>query len=332
MNKIYIIAEAGVNHNGEIDIAKELIRNAKKAGVDAVKFQTYVTENLVSKLASKAEYQIKNTSVEETQFQMLKKLELSFEDYKGLSEYAKKIGIDFLSSPFDEDSIDFLTSLSMPFWKIPSGEITNKPYLIKLAKTKKPIILSTGMSTVEEIDDALEVFSDYNHDDIILLHCNTEYPTPFEYVNLKAMETMRGKFNLKVGYSDHTEGIEVPIAAVSLGAVVIEKHFTLDKTLPGPDHKASLEPMELTEMVKSIRNIEKALGDGVKEPTESEMKNITIARKSIVAKHEIKKGDCFTVNNLTVKRPGNGISPMKWFEVIGQKASRDFEEDELIEI
>lgn len=332
MNKTYVIAEAGVNHNGDMNRAKEMIREAKKAGADAVKFQTYVTENLVSKQASKAEYQIKSTSNEETQFNMLKKLELSFEEFKGLSIYAKEIGIDFLSTPFDEDSIDFLSQLSMRFWKIPSGEITNKPYLIKLAKTKKPIILSTGMSTMEEISDALEVFDDYNLDNIILLHCNTEYPTPYGDVNLAAMKTMKEKFNVQVGYSDHTEGIEVPVAAVALGAAVIEKHFTLDKTLPGPDHMASLEPNELTKMIKSIRNIQKAMGDGVKMPSESEMKNITVARKSIVAKCHINKGEEFIEKNLAVKRPGNGISPMSWFDILGKKAIKDFEEDELIEI
>lgn len=332
MNKTYIIAEAGVNHNGDMNRAKEMIREAKKAGADAVKFQTYVTENLVSKQASKAEYQIKNTSNEETQFNMLKKLELSFEEFQGLSIYAKEIGIDFLSTPFDEDSIDFLSQLSMRFWKIPSGEITNKPYLIKLAKTKNPIILSTGMSTMEEINDALEVFDDYNLDDITLLHCNTEYPTPYGDVNLAAMKTMNERFNVRVGYSDHTEGIEVPVAAVALGAAVIEKHFTLDKTLPGPDHRASLEPNELAKMITSIRNIEKAMGDGVKMPSESEKKNITVARKSIVAKCHINKGEEFTEKNLTVKRPGNGISPMRWFDILGKKAIKDFEEDELIEI
>ena len=299
MNKTYIIAEAGVNHNGEIDKAKEMIREAKKAGADAVKFQTFITENLVSKQAPKADYQKKITTSEETQFQMLKKLELSFEDFIELSKYSIEVGIDFLSTPFDNDSIDFLSSLSMPFWKIPSGEITNKPYLIKIAKTKKPIILSTGMCTIEEISKALDLFSCYSRDDITLLHCNTEYPTPYKDVNLKAMETMRENFNVKVGYSDH---------------------------------KASLEPKELTKMVKMIRNIEQALGDGIKKPTESEKKNISIARKSITAKSNIKKGEIFTEENLTVKRPGNGISPMRWSDILGRKAKRDFEEDELIEL
>ena len=332
MNKTYIIAEAGVNHNGDITVAKEMILEAKKAGADAVKFQTFVTEKLVSKQAPKADYQMKITSQEETQYQMLKKLELSFDDFIELSEYANKLDIDFLSTPFDDESIDFLSQLVMPFWKIPSGEITNKPYLMKIANTKKPIILSTGMSTMEEIEMALEVFHDYHRENIILLHCNTEYPTPYNDVNLNAMVTMKEKFNVKVGYSDHTEGIAVPIAAVALGAAVIEKHFTLDKTLPGPDHKVSLEPQELTQMVTTIRNIEKAMGDGVKKPSESEKKNISVARKSIVAKRNIKKGEVFSEENLTVKRPGNGISPMKWHDVLGQMAIRDFNEDEMIEL
>lgn len=332
MNKTYIIAEAGVNHNGDITVAKEMILEAKKAGADAVKFQTFVTEKLVSKQAPKADYQMKITSQEETQYQMLKKLELSFDDFIELSEYANKLDIDFLSTPFDDESIDFLSQLVMPFWKIPSGEITNKPYLMKIANTKKPIILSTGMSTMEEIEMALEVFHDYHRENIILLHCNTEYPTPYNDVNLNAMVTMKEKFNVKVGYSDHTEGIAVPIAAVVLGAAVIEKHFTLDKTLPGPDHKVSLEPQELTQMVTTIRNIEKAMGDGVKKPSESEKKNISVARKSIVAKRNIKKGEVFSEENLTVKRPGNGISPMKWHDVLGQMAIRDFNEDEMIEL
>lgn len=332
MNRTYIIAEAGVNHNGKLELAKEMIQEAKKMGADAIKFQTYVTENLVSKQASKAHYQIKNTSIEETQFQMLKNLELSFKDFKELNEFAKEIDIDFLSSPFDVDSIEFLTKLSMPYWKIPSGEINNLPYLIKLAHTMRPIILSTGMSTMEDIEKAMDVFRDYERDDIILLHCNTEYPTPYEDVNLKAMDVMRKKFDVRVGYSDHTEGIEIPIAAVSLGASIIEKHFTLDKDLPGPDHKASLGVQEFEMMVKQIRNIEKALGDGVKKPSCSEIKNIAVARKSIVAKYDIKKGEVFTENNITAKRPGSGISPMKWFEIIGNIAIRDFMKDELIEI
>ena len=270
MSKTYIIAEAGVNHNGDFALAKKMILEAKEAGADAVKFQTYITKRLVSKHTPKAEYQNENTSASETQFEMLKKLELPFTDVKILNSYAGEIEIYFLSSPFDKDSIEFLTQLAMKFWKIPSGEITNKPYLAELAKTKKPIILSTGMSTIAEIREALRVFEDYNRDDIILLHCNTEYPTLYDNVNLRAMEVMREEFGVGVGYSDHTEGIEISVAAVALGAVVIEKHFTLDRTLPGPDHRASLEPNRLAEMVIAIRNVERAMGKRVKRPTESE--------------------------------------------------------------
>lgn len=332
MNKTYIIAEAGVNHNGDLNRAKEMIFAAKNAGADAVKFQTFITEKLVSFEAPKAMYQKKTTEIDETQFQMLKKLELSFGDFYELNDYANEVGIDFLSTPFDEESIDFLAGLSMRFWKIPSGEITNKPYLIKLSKSNLPIILSTGMSTIEEIRDALEAFKELSRDDICLLHCNTEYPTPYCDVNLKAMLTLREQFNVNVGYSDHTEGIEVAIAAVALGAVVIEKHFTLDKTLPGPDHKASLEPNELDKMIQSIRNIEYSMGDGVKKPSMSEIKNIVIARKSIVAKGNIKKGETFTKDNITTKRPGDGISPMKWDEILGRTALKNFKVDEKIKI
>ena len=261
---------------------------------------------------------------------MLKKLELSFGDFKLLQDYANELNIDFLSTPFDEDSLEFLKTLEMPFWKIPSGEITNLPYLVKIEETKKPIILSTGMSTIEEIEQALNVFKDYNRNNIILLHCNTEYPTPFNDVNLKAMKTLESRFNVKAGYSDHTKGIEVAIAAVALGAVVIEKHFTLDKNMKGPDHKASLEPNELASMVNAIRNIEISLGNGDKNPSDSEKKNITIARKSIVAKQEIKNGEVFTTDNITVKRPGDGISPMEWFNILGTTAQRDFDIDEKI--
>lgn len=330
MSKTYIIAEAGVNHNGDFNLAKKMIYEAKQAGADAVKFQTFVSQNLVSSYAPKAEYQKKTTGSSESQQDMLRKLELSFGDFKLLQDYANEINIDFLSTPFDEDSLEFLKTLEMPFWKIPSGEITNLPYLVKIEETKKPIILSTGMSTIEEIEQALNVFKDYNRNNIILLHCNTEYPTPFNNVNLKGMKTLESKFNVKVGYSDHTKGIEVAIAAVALGAVVIEKHFTLDKNMIGPDHKASLELNELTSMVNAIRNIEVSLGNGDKNPSDSEKKNISIARKSIVAKQEIKKGDVFTTDNLTVKRPGDGISPMEWFNILGTTASRDFDIDEKI--
>lgn len=332
MSRTYIIAEAGVNHNGDINLAKKMIYEAKKAGVNAVKFQTFISKNLVSGYAPKADYQKKATNSSESQQEMLKKLELSFEDFTLLQEYANELDIDFLSTPFDDESIEFLKNLEMPFWKIPSGEITNLPYLMKIEETKKPIILSTGMSTMVEIEEALNVFKNYNRSNIILLHCNTEYPTPFCDVNLNAMNTLKDKFNVKVGYSDHTEGIEVPIAAVALGAVVIEKHFTLDKNMEGPDHKASLEPYELMSMVNAIRNIENSLGDGDKIPSESEKKNIAIVRKSIVAKKNILKGDVFTEENIMAKRPGNGISPMKWFDVLGKIAIRDFNIDEAIEI
>jgi N-acetylneuraminate synthase len=263
---------------------------------------------------------------------MLKKLELSFSDFIELNNYCKAKNIQFLSTAFDFDSIDFLSSLDMNVWKIPSGEITNLPYLIKIANLGKDVILSTGMSTMEDIQNALSVLKTNGAGNITVLHCTTEYPAPFTDVNLKAMLTIKDKFDVNIGYSDHTKGIEIPISAVALGATVIEKHFTLDKNMQGPDHKASLEPHELKKMVKSIRNVESALGDGIKRLAESEKKNISIARKSIIAKRDIKKGEIFTQENLTVKRPGNGISPMKWFEILGQEAIKDFKEDELIEI
>lgn len=328
---VYIIAEAGVNHNGSFELACRLADAAKEAGADCVKYQTFKSENLVSKDAQKAEYQ-KKTTGDSSQQDMLKKLELSYDSFVRLKEYCDKIGICFLSTPFDFESIDFLKSLDMPFWKIPSGEVTNYPYLVALAKTGKPVVMSTGMCEMNEISDAIKVLKDNGTKDIKLLHCNTEYPTPFEDVNLTAMKTMREAFSTEVGYSDHTKGIEVPIAAVALGATIIEKHFTLDRNMEGPDHKASLEPQELKQMVCSIRNIEKAIGTGDKTPSASEKKNITIARKSIVAKKEIKAGEIFTVENITVKRPGTGISPMRWNEVLGTKALRDFNEDEKIEL
>ncbi len=331
MSKVLIIGEAGVNHNGSMELAKKLIECAKKAGVDVVKFQTYKAENVMSKFAEKAEYQKESTGSEETQLEMVKKLELSYEDFVELKKYCDKVGIEFMSTPFDLDSIDFLNELGLEVWKIPSGEITNLPYLEKIAKLKKSIIISTGMSYLCEVEEAIKVLKNNGANDITILHCTTEYPTPFSDVNLKAIETLRDKFDLKVGYSDHTKGIEVPIAAVALGATIIEKHFTLDKNMEGPDHMASLEPDELKAMVDGIRNIEKALGNGVKEPAESEKKNIAIARKSIIAKRDIKKGEVFTEDNLTVKRPGNGISPMKWYDVLGKVANKDFMEDELIE-
>ncbi len=328
---VYIIAEAGVNHNGSKELAYKLIDAAKKAGVDCIKFQTFKAENLVSHNAAKADYQ-KDTTGEGSQIDMLKKLELSYDDFIDLKKYCDKEGICFLSTPFDFESINFLNGLDMPFWKIPSGEITNLPYLIALAKTKKPVVMSTGMCRMNEIEEAMRVLKDNGTTSIKLLHCNTEYPTPYEDVNLNSMKTMADAFDVEVGYSDHTKGIEVPVAAVALGATIIEKHFTLDRNMEGPDHKASLEPDELAQMVTSIRHIEKALGSADKKPSPSEMKNIEVARKSIVASTHISAGDVFTENNLTVKRPGSGISPMRWNEVLGQKAARDYEEDELIEI
>ena len=328
---VYIIAEAGVNHNGSFELACKLVDSAKHAGADCIKFQTFKSENLVSHTAKKAEYQ-KKTTGDSSQQEMLKKLELSFDEFLQLKSYCEKVGICFLSTPFDFDSIDFLNSIDMPFWKIPSGEVTNLPYLVALAKTGKAVVMSTGMCTLQEIREAVKVLKENGTKDIKLLHCNTEYPTPFEDVNLKAMQTLRDELHLEVGYSDHTKGIEVPIAAVALGATTIEKHFTLDRNMEGPDHKASLEPNELAAMVCAIRNIEKAIGTGEKLPSPSEKKNIAIARKSIVAKAKIKAGEVFTEENITVKRPGTGISPMKWFDVLGTKAIRDFDEDELISL
>jgi len=329
---VYIIAEAGDNHNGDFHLALKLIDVAVGSGADCVKFQTFVTEEVISRRAKKAEYQKASTGSDESQFEMVKKLELSFKDFQDLNAYCQSKRIQFLSTPFDLPSIAFLDTLDMPFWKIPSGEVTNLPYLLAIAKTKKPVVMSTGMCEMAEIKAAMEVLRANGTPKITLLHCNTEYPTPFEDVNLRAMLTMKEHFGVDVGYSDHTKGIEVPIAAVAMGATIIEKHFTLDRNMQGPDHKASLEPQELADMVKSIRNIEKSLGNGVKVPSPSERKNIEIARKSIVARCTIKKGDFLTEKNITTKRPGNGISPMRWFEVLGTKAIHDFGEDDLIEI
>ena len=331
MKKVFIIAEAGVNHNGDINLAYKMIDEAKKANVDCIKFQTFNSSNLVSKYAQKADYQ-KKTTGDGSQIDMLKKLELTYSDFTSIKEYCNKIGICFISTPFDIDSIEFLDSLDIPFWKIPSGEITNYPYLKTIAKTERPVILSTGMSTIDDIRQAINVLTQNGTTNIKLLHCNTEYPTPYEDVNLNAMKTMHDIFGYEVGYSDHTKGIEIPVAAVAMGATVVEKHFTLDRNMEGPDHKASLEPNELSEMVKSIRNVEKSFGNGIKVPSESEKKNINIARKSIVAKKDIKKGDIFTEDNITTKRPGSGISPMKWNDIIGVRAKKDFNEDDLIEL
>ena len=328
---VFIIAEAGVNHNGSFELACKLVDAAKTAGVDCIKFQTFKSNKLVSHTAQKAEYQTETTG-DGSQVDMLKKLELSYNDFLKLKDYCDQVGICFLSTPFDFDSIDFLNSIEMPFWKIPSGEITNYPYLVALAKTGRPVVMSTGMCNVTEIEEAISVLRRNGTKEIILLHCNTEYPTPFEDVNLRAMQTMHDTFGLDVGYSDHTRGIEIPVAAVALGATVIEKHFTLDRNMEGPDHKASLEPDELAAMVHAIRNVEQAMGSGIKEPSKSERKNIAIARKSIVAAKSIKEGEILTEENLTTKRPGSGVSPMRWPEVIGTKAIRDFDEDEQIEL
>ena len=335
MKKTLIIAEAGVNHNGDIAKAKTLIDKGAEAGVDYVKFQTFKAEKLVTKQAQRASYQDKNTQNNDSQYEMLKKLELSQTVHQELIDYCKVKGVKFLSTGFDNDSLAFLAQLGVRIAKVPSGEITNLPYLRQVASLFPEVILSTGMATINEIKDAVKVLIDYgvSKDKITILHCNTEYPTPMEDVNLKAMLHIQKELGVSVGYSDHTLGIEVPIAAVALGATVIEKHFTLDKTLPGPDHKASLEPDELKAMVSAIRNIEKAIGgSGLKEVSKSEEKNKPIARKSIVAATKIAQGEAFTPENLTVKRPGTGISPMQWDEVIGKEAKRDFQEDELIEL
>lgn len=332
MSKVFVIAEAGVNHNGDINIAKKLIDEAAEAGVDAVKFQTFKAGAIVKKNAPKAKYQMETTEEKESQFDMLKKLELSYENHIELIRYCKERQIEFLSTPFDLKSIDLLNKIGMQIFKIPSGEITNYPYLKKIGQSQKKVILSTGMSTLDEVKSAVNILKENGMNDIVLLHCNTQYPTPFEDVNLKAMITLKNELNLPVGYSDHTLGIEVPIAAVALGAEVIEKHFTLDRNMEGPDHKASLEPDELKAMVKSIRNIEKSIGDGQKKPSSSEINNINIVRKSIVAARDIKKGEMLTKDNLTCKRPGNGISPMEWNNIIGTKASKEFKEDEMISI
>ena len=332
-NKVLIIAEAGVNHNGEINLAKQLIDAAVDAGVDYVKFQTFNSKKLVSKFAEKASYQKTNTKDEnESQLAMLQKLEMSKEMHFELIDYCRSKNIKFLSTAFDLESVDFLNELNIDLFKIPSGEMTNLPYLRKIGGLGKPVILSTGMGSLEEIGEAMNALikAGTKKENITILHCNTEYPTPMSDVNLLAMNTIGKTYGVSVGYSDHTLGIEVPIAAVALGATVIEKHFTLDKTMEGPDHIASLEPHELTSMVQSIRNIEKALGFDEKIASASESKNIQISRKSIVASKIIQKGEIFSEENLTVKRPGNGISPMRWDEFIGKIAQSNFSEDELI--
>jgi len=329
---VFIIAEAGVNHNGSIELAYKLIDAAYDAGANAVKFQTFKANNIAIQNSKKAEYQIQKNNIIESQFDMLKKLELNADEHKKLFNYCTNKGITFLSSPFDHESIRLLDKLNVQIFKIPSGEINNLPYLRHIGSLGKEVILSTGMSSLKEIDEALNILinSGTAKNNITILHANTMYPTPMEDVNLNAMQTIKNKFDVAVGYSDHTLGIEIDIAAAALGASVIEKHFTLDKKMDGPDHKASLEPNELKSMIGAIRNIEKAMGDGVKRLTRSEKPNITIARKSIVAKTDIKKGDIFSEKNLTTKRPGNGLSPMNWDSVVGKIAVQDFNLDDLI--
>ncbi len=330
MSRVFVIAEAGVNHNGDIEIAKQLIDAASEAGADAVKFQTFQADSLVCRTAKKAEYQLETTDRTETQYDMLKKLELTPQMHRELIEHCSKKNIMFLSTPFDLESIKLLSELGMQIYKIPSGEITNLPYLREIAKQQKKIILSTGMSSMDEVKAAVNVLKNNGTEELTLLHCNTQYPTPISDVNLLAMVKMREETGLPVGYSDHTQGIEVPIAAAALGAEVIEKHFTLDRKMEGPDHKASLEPQELMQMVVGIRKIESALGSKIKQVSESEMPNVAIVRKSIVAAANIKRGEKYTEKNLTTKRPATGISPMLWDEVIGKTADRDYKVDEMI--
>lgn len=330
--KTLIIAEAGVNHNCDYEIAIKMIDCAKEAGVDIVKFQTGLPHNVISRYAPKAEYQKRNTkNSQESQLEMVKSIAFEYEVFASLKKYCEEVGIEFLSTPFDLESIDYLRGIGVKKWKIPSGEITNLPYLEHIGALKEPIILSTGMSAMDEVAEALLVLRKAGAEDITLLHCTTDYPTSYDDVNLNAMLSLKDEFHVKVGYSDHTLGIEIPIMAVAMGAQVIEKHFTLSRTMDGPDHKASLEPNELREMVTAIRNVERAFGDGVKKPRASEIANIAVARKSIVAKKAIKKGELFSEENITTKRPGTGISPMRWYEMIGVDAKRDYDEDELIE-
>ncbi|EAI3338654.1 N-acetylneuraminate synthase [Campylobacter upsaliensis] len=330
MKKVLIIAEAGVNHNGDINLAKKLIEQAAKAGADVVKFQTFKASSCVSVSAKKAKYQLETTAKEESQLEMIQKLELSYESHFELMKHCKKHGIAFLSTPFDLESVEFLRGLDLPYFKIPSGEITNLPYLKAVAKCKKRVLLSTGMANLGEIEAALTILRKNGTRNITLLHCNTEYPTPFEDVNLNALKTLKEAFKLEVGYSDHTEGIVASLGAVALGAVVIEKHFTLDKTMEGPDHRASLEFEELRALCKGIRELEKALGSGIKKASKSEAKNKIIARKSLVAKREIQKGEKFSIENLTTKRPGSGISAMRYEEYLGKRALKTYKKDELI--
>jgi len=324
----FIIAEAGVNHNGDINLAKQLINAAVEAGADAVKFQTFHADNVVTRDAEKAEYQKSTTSSDESQYDMIKKLELPDDAFRELSDYANDKGIIFLSTPFDEESVDLLDDIGVPAFKIPSGEITNFPLLKKIAEKHRPIILSTGMATLGEVEEAFLYLKEMGSKDVILLHCTTSYPAPFDSVNLRAMNTLRCAFKVPVGYSDHTEGITIPIAAVAMGARVIEKHFTIDRTLQGPDHQASIEPHELMAMVKGIRDVERALGDGMKKPTPEEEVIKKIARKSIVAKYDIKKGERLTEDILTIKRPGTGIEPKFLNYIIGKRVNTEIKQDE----
>jgi N,N'-diacetyllegionaminate synthase len=331
--KTFIIAEAGVNHNGDAEIGKRMIEAAANARASCVKFQSFTAEKLASRFADKAEYQKQNSANGgESQLAMLKQLEMDRKMHEALMACARDFGIEFLSTPFDLDSISMLDELGVKRWKIPSGEITNLPYLRKISESGKPAILSTGMSALAEVQDAIDVLQSKGNHDIVVLQCNTQYPTPFRDANLKAMLTMKEAFGLPVGYSDHTLGIEVPIAAVAMGAVVIEKHFTLDRAMQGPDHKASLIPEELRQMVQMIRNVEEGMGDGDKRPSLSETPNIAVARKSIVAAKHIQKGEIFTEGNIAAKRPGDGISPMLWDDILGRAAKRNFEADEMIRI
>lgn len=329
-DRVTIIAEAGVNYNGDLALAKEMIFAAKEAGADIVKFQTGKPKNSISVYAKKADYQAENTGKDESQLEMCEKLMLPEAAYPELTETCRKADIEFLSTPFDIPSVDLLASVGQRKWKIPSGEIISLPFLIHVAQRHEPVILSTGMSTMEEIGTAIDVLKQYGAGEITVLQCNTGYPTPYEDANVLAMCALRERFGVKVGYSDHTNGIIVPVAATALGATVLEKHFTLDRNLPGPDQKASMEPEELKELVTAVRAAEKALGTGIKTPSASELCNKDIARKSIVALRKIEKGETFTEENLTYKRPGTGISPMRWFEVLGKTAIRDFEPDEQI--
>lgn len=329
MNRTFIIAEAGVNHNGSIELAKRLVDVAVDAGCDAVKFQTFKAENVVTKGAEKAKYQKVTANADESQLDMIKKLELSYGDFNHLKRYCDENHIMFMSSPFDVDSVDFLADLGLSVFKIPSGEITNLPYLRRINSYKRKVILSTGMSTLDEIKVALEILRNC---EIAVLHCTTEYPCPYDEINLRVLQTLKQELQVEVGYSDHSKGIEIPIAAVACGATIIEKHFTLDKSMKGPDHKASLEPSELRQMVSAIRNVEAAIsGDGIKRPSQSEIKNINIVRKSIVSKCTIHRGEVFTNDNITTKRPATGLSPMLWDSIIGKRATRDYNEDDMID-